>query len=1106
MSRVLVACLGCKCVVPGTTAAHGCLFSHATPCRAFWCLVLAANVSFPERQQHMPVYFPTPHHVARSGVLSWLQMCRSRNDSCRCLSIFPRHLMSRVLVACLGCKCVVPGTTAAHACLFSHATPCRAFWCLVLAANVSFPERQLQMSVYFPMPHHVARSGGLSWLQMCRSRNDSSTCLSIFPRHTMSRVLVSCLGCKCVVPGTTAADACLFSHATSCRAFWWLVLAANVSFPERQQHMPVYFPTPHHVARSGGLSWLQMCRSRNDSCRCLSIFPRHLMSRVLVACLGCKCVVPGTTAAHACLFSHATPCRAFWCLVLAANVSFPERQLQMSVYFPMPHHVARSGGLSWLQMCRSRNDSSTCLSIFPRHTMSRVLVSCLGCKCVVPGTTAADACLFSHATSCRAFWWLVLAANVSFPERQQHMPVYFPTPHHVARSGGLSWLQMCRSRNDSCRCLSIFPRHLMSRVLVACLGCKCVVPGTTAAHACLFSHATPCRAFWCLVLAANVSFPERQLQMSVYFPMPHHVARSGGLSWLQMCRSRNDSSTCLSIFPRHTMSRVLVSCLGCKCVVPGTTAADACLFSHATSCRAFWWLVLAANVSFPERQQHMPVYFPTPHHVARSGGLSWLQMCRSRNDSCRCLSIFPRHLMSRVLVACLGCKCVVPGTTAAHACLFSHATPCRAFWCLVLAANVSFPERQLQMSVYFPMPHHVARSGGLSWLQMCRSRNDSSTCLSIFPRHTMSRVLVSCLGCKCVVPGTTAADACLFSHATSCRAFWWLVLAANVSFPERQQHMPVYFPTPHHVARSGVLSWLQMCRSRNDSCRCLSIFPRHLMSRVLVACLGCKCVVPGTTAAHACLFSHATPCRAFWCLVLAANVSFPERQLQMSVYFPMPHHVARSGGLSWLQMCRSRNDSSTCLSIFPRHTMSRVLVSCLGCKCVVPGTTAADECLFSHATSCRAFWWLVLAANVSFPERQQHMAVYFPTPHHVARSGVLSWLQMCRSRNDSSTWLSIFPRHTMSRVLVSCLGCKCVVPGTTAAHACLFSHATSCRAFWWLVLAANLSFPERQQQMPVYFPTPPHVARSGGLSWLQICRSRNDSSRCLSIFPRHLMS
>src|SRR6266436_1491881 len=203
----------------------------------------------------------------------------------------------------------------------------------------------------------------------------------------------------------------------------------------------------------------------------------------------------------------------------------------------------------------------------------------------------------------------------------------------------------------------------MSRVLVACLGCKSVVPGTTAAHGCLFSHATSCRALWWLVLAANVSFPERQQQMPVYFPMPH-VARSGGLSWLQMCRSRNNSSRCLSIFPRH----------------------------------AFWWLVLAANVSFPEQQQQMPVYFPTPHHVARSGGLSWLQICRSRNDSSRCLSIFPRH-MSRVLVACLGCKSVVPGTTAADACLFSHAIPCHTFWSLILAANVSFPERQQQVPV-----------------------------------------------------------------------------------------------------------------------------------------------------------------------------------------------------------------------------------------------------------------------------------------------------------------------------------------------------------------------------------------------------------------------
>src|SRR6266436_6075650 len=225
-----------------------------------------------------------------------------------------------------------------------------------------------------------------------------------------------------------------------------------------------------------------------------------------------------------------------------------------------------------------------------------------------------------------------------------------------------------------------------------------------------------------------------------------------------------------------------------------------------------------------------------------------------------------------------------------------------------------------------------------------------------------------------------------------------------------------------------------MCRSRNDSCRWVSIFPRHPMSRVAVPCLGCKCVIPGTTAAHGGLFSHAK-CRAFWWLVLAANLSFPERQLQMSVYFPTPHHVARSGGLSWLQMCRSRNDSCTWLSIFPRHLMSRVLVACVGCKCVVPGTTAAHCCLFSHAT-CRAFWWLVLAANVSFPERQLQMSVYFPTAPHVARSGGLSWLQMCRSWNDSCRWVSIFPRHTMSRVLVACLGCKCVVPGTTAADEC----------------------------------------------------------------------
>src|SRR6266436_2859173 len=181
------------------------------------------------------------------------------------------------------------------------------------------------MGVYFPTQHHVTRSGG-------------------------------CLGCKCVIPGTTAADAWLFSHATPCHAFWWLVLAANLSFPERQQQMPVYFPTPPHVARSGGLSWLQICHSRNDSSRCLFIFPCH-MSRVLVACLGCKCVVPGTTAAHGCLFSHATSCHPLWWLVLAANVSFPERQLQMPVYFPTPHHVAHSHGLSWLQMCCSQNDS-----------------------------------------------------------------------------------------------------------------------------------------------------------------------------------------------------------------------------------------------------------------------------------------------------------------------------------------------------------------------------------------------------------------------------------------------------------------------------------------------------------------------------------------------------------------------------------------------------------------------------------------------------------------------------------------------------------------------------------------------------------------------------
>src|SRR6266404_1470277 len=99
--------------------------------------------------------------------------------------------------------------------------------------------------------------------------------------------------------------------------------------------------------------------------------------------------------------------------------------------------------------------------------------------------------------------------------------------------------------------------------------------------------------------------------------------------------------------------------------------------------------------------------------------------------------------------------------------------------------------------------------------------------------------------------------------------------------------MPVYFPTPPHVARSGVLSWLLFCPSRNDSSRCLFIFPCH-MSCVLVACLGCKCVVPGTTAADGCLFSHATSCRAFWWLVLAANVPFPERQLQICVYSCCP--------------------------------------------------------------------------------------------------------------------------------------------------------------------------------------------------------------------------
>src|SRR6266436_3168393 len=103
--------------------------------------------------------------------------------------------------------------------------------------------------------------------------------------------------------------------------------------------------------------------------------------------------------------------------------------------------------------------------------------------------------------------------------------------------------------------------------------------------------------------------------------------------------------------------------------------------------------------------------------------------------------------------------------------------------------------------------------------------------------------------------------------------------------------------------------------------------------------------------------------------------------------------------------------------------MSHVLMACLGCKCVIPGTTAADACLFSHATPCHVFWWLVLAANVLFLEQQQQMAFYFPTPHHVVHSSGLSWLQMCHSWNNSSTWVFIFPHHTMSPILAACLVC-----------------------------------------------------------------------------------
>src|SRR6266436_3168391 len=123
--------------------------------------------------------------------------------------------------------------------------------------------------------------------------------------------------------------------------------------------------------------------------------------------------------------------------------------------------------------------------------------------------------------------------------------------------------------------------------------------------------------------------------------------------------------------------------------------------------------------------------------------------------------------------------------------------------------------------------------------------------------------------------------------------------------------------------------------------------------------------------------------------------------------------------------------------------------------------TAADDCLFSHATPCPTFSWLVLAANVSFPEQQLQMPVYFPMPHHVMCSGGLSWLQMCCSWNNSSRWLSIFPHHTMSCIPVACLGCKCVIPGTTAAHGCLFSHTTPCHPFWRLVLSVCQSMHPR---------------------------------------------
>src|SRR5882757_7058446 len=84
-------------------------------------------------------------------------------------------------------------------------------------------------------------------------------------------------------------------------------------------------------------------------------------------------------------------------------------------------------------------------------------------------------------------------------------------------------------------------------------------------------------------------------------------------------------------------------------------------------------------------------------------------------------------------------------------------------------------------------------------------------------------------------------------------------------------------------------------------------------------------------------------------------------------------------------MCASRTHSTGWVSIFTRHIVSPIWVARLGCKCVRPGRTARDGCLFSHATLCHPFGWLVLAVNVCIPDAQHETGVYFHTPHCVTQ-------------------------------------------------------------------------------------------------------------------------